>query len=437
MILGIIIVLAGIPLTTLTIKNQTILKSRASGSEEPRNIQITNISDKSFTITYQTDSPTTGSISYGNSKKLGESELEDTDKEKGSFSPKKIHSISTKALMPSTKYYLTIISGSNTFLDKGAPLEIITGPDIASLSAKQIVIKGKIALPNGNAPLETLVYLSTDNSQLLSSTVDKDGKFGFSLKDLRTNNLSSHFNADENTILKITAIGDSLKSTALVSLSQAGSIPTITLSNDYDFTQKTSPIATKSAESLGFPSIAPSGKTSKLEITNLKENQSLTDPKPKFEGTSLPNEKVEIIIHSDEQITASITSDNNGNWTYALPSNLSPGNHTITIKTRDSSGILTTIMRSFTVFAAEPQKSGSATPSATPIQMPSPTSFPTIAIETQAPISTLTPFPTIVPMKSKDSLPPTGSAPIPLIIGGITAMTAGLALFLFSHKISL
>lgn len=439
-ILGTIIVLIGIPLTTFVLKNQTIIKSRASNSEEPKDIRITNVSDKSFTITYQTDTPITGSISYGRDKRLGQSELEDVDMEKGSFSPKKIHSMSLRKLTPATKYYLTITSGSKTFLHNNAPFEVATGTDISSSSAMQTIIKGKIILPDGNAPSEALVYLNAENSQTLSSTTAKNGQFSFSLKELRTNNLSSYFNVNENTVFKIVATNGSLKSTVSTSLNQTDSIPTITLSNDYNFTQETSsPIASKSAKSAGFPSIPDFENKSKPEIINPKENQSFTDQKPQFRGTSLPNEKVEIIIHSDEQITTQVTADSNGNWTYKPSANLSPGKHTITIKTRDSSGILTTIMQSFTVYAAESPTSIPATPSATPISTTTPASTPIIMPLNPiiAPIQTLIPSPTpiFIQTTTKGGLPPTGTSPILLIVGGIAAAVTGLALFLLTHAI--
>lgn len=445
-ILGIILISLGIFLTTFITKDQTIFNSKASNSAEPKNIKMTNISDQAFTITYQTGMPTTGSISYGYDKKLGESGLEDVDKEKGSFSPKKIHSISVNKLTSATKYYLTIISGSNTYLNNGIPFEITTGPSIASPSAIQNNIKGKIVQPDGSIPPEALIYLSAENSQLLSSTITKDGKFSFSLKELRADDLSSYFNVTDNTVFKIVASNGSLKSTVSASLRQTDSIPMITLSNDYDFTQKISPNTSKTVEiSSGFPSIAPSKKFLKLEIISPKENQSFTDRKPQFRGTSLPNEKVEIIIHSDEQISTQVTADNNGNWTYKPPENLSPGVHTITIKTRDSAGILTTIMQSFTVFAAEITLTPTVSP-VIPTQRVTPTlaliptfppaggSSPIIPTLIPLPTQTPTPYPTFAPIMSKGGLPPTGNSPTLLIVGGIISTLAGFILLFFTHR---
>lgn len=442
-ILGIILILLSIPLTTFILKNQIVFRGNASNSQEPQDVKMTNITDASFTITYRTELSSTGSISYGNDKKLGGSELEDVDKQRGSFSPKKIHSISVKKLMPNTKYYLTIISGSDIFLNNGRPFEVTTGTDISSPSTKQNSIKGKIVLPNGDAPSDALVYLNAENSQLLSTTTAKDGKFSFSLEKLRTDDLASYFSVNDNAVFKIVATDGFLKSAATVTLSQKDSIPTITLSNDYDFTQELALLASRSGELSGFPSIVPSGKNLKPQILNLKENQSFANPKPQFSGTSLPNEKVEIIIHSDEQITTQVTTDSNGNWTYQPPNNLSPGVHTITIKTRDAAGILTTIMRSFTVFAAEAQVPiqtvlptlipiSTQTPTPPPAGGPSPTIviFPTLT-------STPTLSPTIAPTISKGGLPPTGTSSTLLTVGGIIATLAGLALFFFTHKVSL
>ena len=178
----------------------------------------------------------------------------------------------------------------------------------------------------------------------------------------------------------------------------------------------------------GFPFTKKESENLKPQILTPKKEQVFNDQKPQFQGTSLPNETVEIIIHSDENIQTQVIADGNGNWTYSPPANLSPGVHTITIKTRDSSGILTTIMQSFTVFAADSQVSESATPSATPTQMIMPTLTPT---------PTPTSIASSIPIESKGGLPPTGSSSVLLIIGGIVAAVTGLTLFFLTRNISL
>ncbi len=426
-VFGIGFVILAIALTTFILRSQTNLKSKASNSEEPHNVKVTNLSDSSFTLTYQTDATTSGSVNYGQRKELGNTQLEDLDKKKGNLSPKNVHSITVEKLTPATKYYLVVVSSQNTFLNNGVPFEISTGPSISSPSAAQTVIKGKVILPDGNAPNEALVYLSTDNSQLLSTTVAKDGEFNFSLKGLRTDDLSSYFKLEENTVFKLLAINKSLKSIVLFSGRETNLIPTITLSNDYDFTKDFVAIASKSAQP-GFPSTTTKSKNLKPQILTPKKDQSFTDQQPQFRGISSPNEDVEITIRSQENIQAQVTADSNGNWTYRPQKKLSPGQHTITIKTRDSFGILTTLMQSFTVFAQESQVSESATPSATSISTPTPFQPPTIS-----PAFISIPTPSIG--TSKGGLPPTGNSSILLIIGGVVTAVSGIALFLLTRTI--
>lgn len=443
-IFGIGFVVLGIVLTTVIVSIQTSLRSNAVSSQEPKNVKVTNLSDNAFSITYQTDTATTGSVNYGQSKELGNTQLEDMDKEKDNLSPKNVHSITVEKLSPDTKYYLVVISGQNTFLNNGAPFEITTAPDISSPSASQNILRGKVVLPDGNPPNEALVYLSTDNSQLLSTTVAKDGEFKFSLKGLRADDLSSYFEVKEDTVLKLFAISNSLESTVLFSGKETYLIPTITLSNDYDFTKDFVAIASKSAQS-GFPSTQFKSENLKPQILTPKKEQIFTDQRPQFSGTSLPNETVEIIIRSDEKIQTQVKADSNGNWTYRPPTSLSPGAHTITIQARDSSGILTTIMQSFTVFAQEPQVSESTAPSATPTQTITPSLTPTPTL-TLLPSPTITVFiptpppasglsPTSMPIGSKGGLPPTGSSSVLLIMGGIATAISGIALFILTRTI--
>ena len=196
--------------------------------------------------------------------------MENIDEGNAALSPRTIHSISLKELTPSTKYYLEIVSGDNTFLNNGTPYEITTGPEISSPFAQENIIKGKIILPNGDAPSEAIILVSAQNSQILSGIVNNNGEFSFSLKDLRTDDLTSYFNITNSTVFNILATDGFSKSSISASLGQTGFVPTITLSNDYDFTQEVPPAASKSAQSSGFLLISHTGKKLKPKILNPK-----------------------------------------------------------------------------------------------------------------------------------------------------------------------
>jgi len=97
-----------------------------------------------------------------------------------------------------------------------------------------------------------------------------------------------------------------------------------------------------------------------------------------FSGTALPNGTVKITIHSDEGIEVTVTADGLGNWTYRPERELSPGEHTITISTKDSAGTTRFITRAFSIFEEGSQVTEAATPSATPTFSPTVTPVPTI-----------------------------------------------------------
>lgn len=388
-LLGIAIITIGIAITSFLVKNGTIFVGQASPVDIPQNVKITNISDASFNISYTTKEDSIGSVNFGKDKNLGQAAFDERDQKADLVAPHKIHSIIVKNLTPETRYFFSITSGQKLFLDNGVPFEVSTAPTSKDQSPSQISLKGQVLLPNGDKPKEAIVYATTVGSQAISTIVNVDGNYALPLNTMRSNDLSSYPVFDEDTIIKILIVNDTLKSNVSVSAHQ-DTLPAITLSNDYDFTISATSIASESAEFTGFPSIAvteESGSaTSSPKITLPKKDQEFSDQKPQFSGTALPNETVTITINSEEQIEALVTADTNGNWKYRPTNPLTPGQHTITIITRDAFGILKTITQSFTVYAQGTQVNQSATPSATP----------TLAFPTPTPTRTPTPTPILI-----------------------------------------
>ena len=299
-------------------------------------------------------------------------------------------------------------------------------------------------MPDGNAPSEAIIYITTDNSQVISSLVKSDGTYLVPLNSVRSQDLASYLDFSTVKNLKMLAFGDDLSSNISLSINQINPVPAITLSKDYDFTTGSEPTATSSAkenQTQVFPTSKPNTNTSinTPEIITPKANQEFTDQQPLLKGTALPNETVTIVIHSDTPIQSQVITDAFGNWSFRPSSPLTPGTHTITITTKDASGILRTITQSFTVFAAGSQVNPVANPptstptplaSATPIPSPSPSPTPTptpaptptstvTPSPTPTPTPTLTPTPTPVPTVMPTPIPtPKPTAPPPLAPGG-------------------
>jgi len=389
-LLGIGIITIGIALTSFLVKNGTIYIGQASPAETPQNLKISNISDSSFTVSYTTQDDSIGSVNFGKDKNLGQAAFDLRDQKQDLTLPHKIHIITVKNLTPETRYFFSIASGQKLFLDNDVPFEVSTAPTIEPQSPSQISLKGQVILPNGEKVKEAIVYATTDKSQVISTLLKEDGSY--------TLQLDAN---DKTAIIKILIENETLKSNVSVFAYQ-DTLPTVTLSNDYDFTESATPIATESAEFIGFPSISvteESGSASSSpKIILPKKDQEFSDQKPQFSGTAAPNETVTITIQSPEEIKTQVTADAFGAWKYRPTNPLSPGQHTITIITRDAFGILKTITQSFTVFAQGTQVSQSATPSATPTLaiLPTPTRTPTpTPTKTLALAPTLTPTPIV------------------------------------------
>lgn len=414
-LLGIGLVAFSVILTSIFIRDRTVFKSNAITIEDPQKITITNISDTSFALSYITEANITGTVSFGKDANVAFTEIEDIDKEKSTISPHVIHATTLKNLTPNTRYYFVINSGQTTFLNNNVPFEVFTGPNIPTPITMQAPISGTVILPDGSIPNQTIAYLTIKGAQTLSALVNNDGSFTFNLDSLRSEDLSSYFRLDKDSNIKIVLVGDSFSSRVLALYNQTNLLPTITLSNDYDFTIENSiPIASASGGIGGFQEILPSPSLLKNTATKSpvilvpKKDQGFADSQPEFRGTSLPNEKVEIILHSSDTITAEVTADSRGNWVFNPGTSLTPGSHTITAQTRDAFGIIKTITQSFVVYGAE-------NPTLTPTVIPTQTPTPDIALLSQ--------------------IPPTGDPNILFIgIAAIAITAVGTVLFLLTRS---
>lgn len=442
-LLGIFVLTLGIGLTTFLTSKETFFQIKASPTQQPQNVRITNITDTSFTVSYITNDKVTGSINYGKDQNLGLTALDSRDKQSGNVKTYKVHNIEVNNLSPQSQYYFTIISGQDTYLNNSQPFQVNTGPTISSTSQNTVKLKGKIILPTGNSPLEGIIYITSENSEVFSTLITQNGSYEIPLRLIRTSNLSSYFIFNQTSLIKMLVYGDDLTSNVSLLGSQMESVPTITLSKDYDFASNSVNQSSPSAILETFPSFesTSSATTSKKpQILTPKKDQGFTDDQPLFKGTGLPKENVQIIIHSDENIQTKVTTDQNGNWSYTPDQSLSPGEHTITIITRDASGILKSITQSFVVYAAGtqlPNAIGSPTPTPTTSLKPTTTPTPTPSVltyltSTPSPTQVITPTP--VSTTSAKLLPPAGNPSIITIgILGVLISLVGALLFLLTR----
>src|SRR5688572_2328974 len=107
-IVGIILLLLGVGVTSYLVDQGIILEGRAAPEEEPTNIAITNVSPTSFTVMYTTDAAVPGTLTYGVSSEDNQVALDDRDKQNGTSSPSRVHHITVENVKPDTTYYFSI-----------------------------------------------------------------------------------------------------------------------------------------------------------------------------------------------------------------------------------------------------------------------------------------------------------------------------------------
>lgn len=411
--------------------NAVLFGTKAAADKTPKNVKISNITDTSFTVSFITDNEIEGTVNYGETNPPNQIALDDRDKQAGTVTNHKIHHITINKLKAETKYFFIITSGDKTFFDNDNPYEITTITGTSNTST-DLLLKGKVALDDGTTPTEAVVYATLNPSQVLSTLANANGEYNFDLSSIK--------DITPDTVLNLFITDSTRESKASLLVSQANPVPLIILSKNYDFLFGNEPLDdTTASESASitpaaFP-ITEDTVSSKPQILSPEEDQGFKDQQPLFKGTAIPGEKVEIIIESEDPITTSVKASANGNWIYRPDTKLAPGNHTITIKTVDASGVIKTISQSFVVFAAGSEFSEPSVSPTSPTIAPTATAAPTV-IPTATP--TIEPTVKTAPTSIATATPTTPQVPIPVtgntllittIIGIVSAISIGALLF--------
>jgi hypothetical protein len=391
-------------------RNIVLFESKAAIGNTPKDVQISNISADSFTISYLTDEPVTGSISYGNNQQLSEVAFDDRDK--NTPDAHRVHYFTLKNLTPATKYYFSIASGDSIFKDDSKLFEVVTAKNQPDNASPNININGKLTLDDGSTPSEGIIYISSgapsakDGSQMLSTLMNPNGSFSIKPNLILKKDLSGPFSVSTATAFNLTATDSTTRSNVSFFAFNANPLPQIILSKNYDFALgsgfATTTVSSESAQVTGFPQLTAGEQSHGPAIITPKSDDKLKDQQPLFEGTGLPNSDVEITINSEHEIVATVQTDGNGNWEFRPDIPLEPGEHKITIRSLNSAGILQTITRSFTVFA---QGSQFVEPSISPTRTPTP------IIQAATP----TPTPTSLPTATPIIIPTTAATPIVIV----------------------
>lgn len=442
-ILALLIIFLGVSGTVFFDKMATGFTTSANPGISPQEVHITDISDKSFTVSWLTAKSTTGSVVISNNA-FSAIYLDDLDNDNISR-PRTTHYISVKNLNEDTAYNVKIISGgSKCNSQEGCPIFTQKTPVRLPVFSSLPPVKGQIVTKENEPANTAIVYLMIGQSAPLSGRVDSSGLWVIPFHNLRSSDLTGQPDLADDNIVQIT-VKASMEETATAvtdvkTIRQNLTIPILQLGSSYNFInleskkdliaknlndRKILGAQTKTNTPTSLPPIDNNiSPTKTIDILFPKQNgDSTIDNRPRLRGTGPKDTTLNITINSTPQ-TAKIRVGPDGIWSWSPPKTLTPGTHTVTIQGYDKKGNLISETKQFTVLKSgegfilgEATASASLTPTvtATPGAATSPSPSITPAQTTVSP--TVIPSPTILNSPTPTIFVPS-STPVPPPIGG-------------------
>jgi hypothetical protein len=394
-IIGLLILIVGIFASVLLIKEGPRWLTRAAPETKPKQIQFTNLTDNSFSVSWITDSATSGFVKYGETKQLNQVAQDDRDEMSGETGDFTTHHVTLRNLKPGTVYQLQIFSANQPQESDGQFLQVTTAPSLTLPSPPSDVAYGTVNTPSGLPAEGAIVYLSLPGVTQQSTLVKSSGNWVIALNLARSDDLSSYAQYDPQiTTIDLMIQGGNLgTATAVVTSKNDSPVPLITLGQNHDFRETASPLpqekVSEATNSSKFSleeveATRTATQSSEVIIINPSEEEDVNTQKPEFTGQGPAGKVLEILIESSSIYTDTIVIDESGNWHWTPPANLEPGEHTITITYEDDQGEERILSHTFIVLAAGESNlpsltatpSGEASPSPSPSIYPSPSASP-------------------------------------------------------------
>jgi len=203
-----------------------VFSPRATPQTTPKQVKITNVGDKSFTVSFYTDEATVGFIKYGSSETdLKSQASDDRDQLTGSVGQFNLHHITVKGLKADADYFFSLGTGSGSVFDNnGVPFKIKTATDPGTPPPAAKTVYGSVLTPGGTPGDGSIVYLLAEGGNELSALVKSSGSWAISLANARAADKKSYLEITDSTQLTIfvqgTTLAQSVQTNAIVSEAQ-------------------------------------------------------------------------------------------------------------------------------------------------------------------------------------------------------------------------
>lgn len=391
-ILLVVILVAGVYVSG----KPTTLSSSASGSCEPINPQIANLTYGSFDFSFLTMSTSCEStLSINNKIYQDSSAVSNT------------HYFKITNLLPTTEYQFSLISGGVTYSPPEYKFTTTSKPNSpipnSNLAWGRVLSQDMQPLPGA------IVFLTIPGGQALSAFTNKDGNwnisFATSFNESKTDWFAPTTVVEEDLIV----YSPDSKITQLVNRTDNNDpVPDIVVG------QKSFPNVTVAPTLAGVSPLNSTNTSSvvSISITSPKESEIISSLMPDIFGQGPGGAILQLSL---DKKPVNINVPNNNTWHWSPPQNLTPGSHELILTYQNKS-----VTRNFSV-VLDNKLAFTATPSATlaptaipqPSKVPttgpsptrSPTAVPTKTTPTVKPSKVPTNSPTKIPTKSPTGIP--------------------------------
>lgn len=423
--IGLFILIIGLVFGTIVIgKGPGVFAPRATPETTPKNIRITNVTDRNFTVSFLTDAESEGFVKYGEEPNKQDTRINDNrDQLSGGIGKYRLHYITIRGIEAGKKYYFLVGSSGNTYDNNGSPFEITTAPKTGTPPPAR-TITGSVVTPSGAPADGAVVYVTGSNMSEMSALVSTSGSWAIPLSDARDSSGTSVEMKDEDQIT-VFAQGPAINqtTTTTIAVKEANPLDELMLGTDdasripprggnsdeeesdedssNDGDDSDDKTASESAETNENPptkittkddggakkesqGMRDRGITTGLgeelkikindepeenEVININDDdgQVVTTTNPVIEGTLPPNTRVKIIINSDTSIESNIITSDDGSFEIDLSQfeeSLEPGEHTITFEYLDENGEVQSVTKTFYV---QPNPSGNQSQNTTQV----------------------------------------------------------------------
>lgn len=397
-VLGLLLLIVVVGGVIISFESFSRLPIRATGSIQPDAIQITNLSDTSFTITWTTPTPATGALIIS-APGAGATIFDERDSD-GKLRPYLTHSVTVRNLKGDTSYEVKILSQGKTYMDNGTPYRIRTFPILTTNPQDMTPAYGSVVTADNQSGEGALVFLTLEGSQMLSALVKPSGAWIIPLHRIRALDGSTYLpmqadRMNESLLVK----NNGLSTSAITDTLNDSPVPVMVLGKNYDFRkqQGKAPEALPIAEApIAPPKILGAQTTREYTVSLVAPAQSaaIASQLPLIQGTGIPSKLVTITLGITNPISDTTTVQSDGMFRYTPTSPLAPGKQMVTITTRDAQNKPVAITHAFEILKSGTQVLGDATPSAT--LTPTETPTPTPALVGQPLPESATTFPTVI-----------------------------------------